>query len=47
LALSLPEGPYKSTLLACTYLVVIFTLVVQGLTLKRVIRATSADRSAA
>ncbi|WP_172122164.1 sodium:proton antiporter [Devosia sp. 919] len=46
LALSLPEGPHKSTLLACTYLVVIFTLVVQGLTLARVIRATSADQSA-
>lgn len=45
LALSPPEGPHKSTLLACTYLVVIFTLVVQGLTLARVIRATSADRS--
>ncbi|MGB3335829.1 MAG: sodium:proton antiporter [Devosia sp.] len=41
LALSLPEGPYKATLLACTYLVVIFTLVVQGLTLTRVISATS------
>jgi monovalent cation:H+ antiporter, CPA1 family len=47
LALSLPEGPHKSTLLACTYLVVIFTLVVQGLTLARVIRATSRKRSTA
>jgi CPA1 family monovalent cation:H+ antiporter len=47
LALSLPEGPHKSTLLACTYLVVIFTLVVQGLTLARVIGVTSGDRSAA
>lgn len=45
LALSLPEGPHKSTLLACTYLVVIFTLVVQGLTLARVVCATSHDRS--
>lgn len=47
LALSLPEGPHKSTLLACTYLVVIFTLVVQGLTLARVIRATVGSRSPA
>ena len=45
LALSLPEGPYKSTLLACTYLVVIFTLVVQALTLARVVRRVSTDRS--
>jgi CPA1 family monovalent cation:H+ antiporter len=47
LSLSLPEGPHKSTILACTYLVVVITLVVQGLTLARVIRATSTDRSAA
>jgi CPA1 family monovalent cation:H+ antiporter len=36
LALSLPETPFKAALLAATYAVVIFTIVVQGLTLGRV-----------
>lgn len=36
LALSLPETLTKPFLLAATYLVVIFTIIVQGLTLKRV-----------
>ncbi len=38
LALSLPEVAEKPTLLAATYAVVIFTIVVQGLTLKHVVR---------
>ncbi|ODN71049.1 Na(+)/H(+) antiporter NhaP [Methylobrevis pamukkalensis] len=38
LALSLPETPEKPILLTATYCAVIFTLAVQGLTLKRVIR---------
>jgi CPA1 family monovalent cation:H+ antiporter len=46
LALSLPETESKSALLAATYAVVIFSLVVQGLTLqkvaKRVLRGESA-----
>ncbi|MGH6956577.1 MAG: cation:proton antiporter [Caulobacteraceae bacterium] len=32
LALSLPAGPYKETLLATTFIVVIFSVVIQGLT---------------
>lgn len=38
LALSLPETPFKAALLATTYSVVIFTIVVQGLTLGKVAR---------
>ena len=38
LALSVPEGVQKPVLLAATYAVVIFTIVVQGLSLKRVVR---------
>jgi CPA1 family monovalent cation:H+ antiporter len=44
LALSLPDGPYKDELLAATYAVVIFTIVVQGLTVKRVIDRTAQPR---
>ncbi len=39
LALSLPEGPEKSPILAITYGVVIFSIIVQGLTIKRVVKA--------
>jgi len=38
LALSLPEVAEKSALLAATYAVVLFTLVVQGLSLRAVIK---------
>ncbi len=38
LALSLPDVPERSALLAATYAVVIFTIVVQGLSLKAVVR---------
>ncbi len=38
LALSLPDVPAKSTLLAVTYGVVIFSIVVQGLTVEKVVR---------
>jgi len=37
LALSLPEVAEKSALLAATYAVVVFTLIVQGLSLRAVI----------
>jgi len=37
LALSLPDGPAKPMLLTATYAVVIFSVIVQGLTMKRVI----------
>jgi monovalent cation:H+ antiporter, CPA1 family len=37
LALSLPETPEKSVILAATYAVVVFTILVQGLTLRRLV----------
>ena len=40
LALSLPDVPAKSTILAITYGVVIFSIIVQGLTVARVIRSS-------
>jgi CPA1 family monovalent cation:H+ antiporter len=40
LALSLPEGPAKAPLLSATYAVVLFSIVVQGLTLERVLKWT-------
>ncbi len=39
LALSLPESPVKPVLLAATYAVVVFSIIVQGLTIERVVRA--------
>ncbi len=44
LALSLPESEAKSVVLAATYAVVLFTIVVQGLTLASVARRTLRDR---
>ncbi|MEX6504755.1 cation:proton antiporter [Jiella sp. M17.18] len=38
LALSIPETPEKSVILAATYAVVLFTIIVQGLTLKSLVR---------
>ncbi len=38
LALSLPEGPARELFLTMTYLVVVFSLVVQGLTIKHLIK---------
>jgi len=35
LALSLPEGEWKPIILTCTYIVVIFSIIVQGLTVGR------------
>jgi CPA1 family monovalent cation:H+ antiporter len=40
LVLSLPDIPEKPVLLACTYAVVLFSIIVQGLTVKRVVNAT-------
>jgi len=37
LALSLPEGKEKSAILAATYAVVVFSIIVQGLTMKRLV----------
>jgi CPA1 family monovalent cation:H+ antiporter len=38
LALSLPPIPEKNLILTCTYLVVLFSIVVQGMTIKKVLR---------
>ena len=38
LALSLPVSPAKDLLLACTYTVVIFSILVQGLTVRKVLK---------
>ena len=38
LALSLPAGPERETLLALTYCVVVFSILVQGLTIGRVVK---------
>ncbi len=36
LALSIDEGPYKSAIIAITYFVVVFSIIIQGLTIGRV-----------
>ncbi|MDR2956050.1 MAG: sodium:proton antiporter [Prevotella sp.] len=35
LALSLPQGPYKETIIAITYFVVVFSIIVQGLSISK------------
>ena len=40
LALSIPPGPWRETLVALTYCVVAFSILVQGLTFGRLVRAT-------
>lgn len=45
LALSLPEGPYKPVILTMTYAVVVFSILVQGLTVERLVRAVVKDAS--
>ncbi|SFW64648.1 cation:proton antiporter [Chitinophaga sancti] len=37
LALSLPESPYKKLILSASYIIVVFSVIVQGLTLNRVV----------
>ncbi|MEO7500272.1 MAG: cation:proton antiporter, partial [Casimicrobiaceae bacterium] len=37
LALSLPAGPERATVLELTYCVVVFSILVQGLTIKRIV----------
>ena len=39
LALSLPVGRERDTVLALTYSVVVFSILVQGLTIRRLVRA--------
>ena len=43
LALSLPEGPGRTVILAVTYMVVLFSVIVQGGSVGRLIRRLSAD----
>ena len=45
LALSLPPSPVRDQILAATYGVVVFSIVVQGLTIERVVRATVRTRT--
>jgi len=40
LALSIPAGPWRETLIALTYCVVAFSILVQGLSFGRLVRAT-------
>jgi CPA1 family monovalent cation:H+ antiporter len=46
LSLSLPEGEWRNLLVVCTYLVVLFSVLVQGVTLPRLLRyaVAKADR---
>ncbi len=44
LALSLPAGPERNTVVALTYAVVVFSILVQGLTIGRVTRAAVCRR---
>jgi CPA1 family monovalent cation:H+ antiporter len=37
LALSIPPSPYRDTILAITYIIVVFSILVQGLTIKRLV----------
>ncbi len=46
LALSLPPSPMRDQILAATYGVVVFSIVVQGLTIERVVRSTVTSPSA-
>lgn len=47
LALSLPPSPHRSTLITMTYIVVCFSILVQGLTLQRVVQRVLARTSPA
>lgn len=44
LALSLPAGPERNTVVALTYGVVVFSILVQGLSIGRVTRKSIAQR---
>jgi CPA1 family monovalent cation:H+ antiporter len=46
LALSLPEGPHRALLLTMTYVVVLFSILVQGLTVKGVVKRALKDSPA-
>jgi len=46
LALSLPEGPARETFLPATYIIAVFSILVQGLTVGRLVRAVTAREGA-
>ncbi|MEO5591381.1 MAG: cation:proton antiporter [Chitinophagaceae bacterium] len=37
MALSMPDSPYRETILSATYFIVIFSVLVQGLTLNKAV----------
>ena len=41
LVMSLSEGPYKSTLIAVVFIIVVFSIIIQGLTLGKVVKRLS------
>ncbi|MBW1892859.1 MAG: sodium:proton antiporter [Deltaproteobacteria bacterium] len=43
LALSLPPGEYREVILAITYMIVVFSIIVQGLTIGRLVRKSKAS----
>lgn len=43
LALSLPDGAHRDLILTVTYMIVVFSIMVQGLTLAPVVRAFNQD----
>ena len=45
MALSLPESPYREVILSSCYFVVIFSIIVQGLTLNKVVEKAVKDRA--
>ena len=43
LALSLPASPYKELILSASYIIVIFSVIIQGLTLGKVVNSLSKE----
>jgi len=44
MALSLPDSPYREIILSCCYFIVLFSIIIQGLTLNKVADAITARR---
>lgn len=47
LALSLPEGPFRTVILAATYVIVLFSVIVQGSTISRVVQRLAVGETTA
>jgi CPA1 family monovalent cation:H+ antiporter len=45
LALSVPAGPERDLIIAVTYVIVVFSILVQGLTLGRVVKKLAVERT--